>query len=756
MGSNLNDGLIAKSNGLTLKDHSLIVSECANKLCDSLNLTTNIRDNYTQVIELSSKLHDIGKCTKNFQRFLKGELQKPNLKFRHNEYGWAFLSKYLSDEIPYKHLILNIVYWHHGISNQLCKHTDSEILETIDGESKENMLSYLIDIVGVEYINDIEYLDSITTPLFYPKNDLGKQELPILQLLRSIVITADRISSNLLSLDEIDDALVKSYFEPKTKANIGKSRFEGTNRFSEQMDIVNSIHGTTILKAPAGFGKTIVGLSWALKHDKKIIWVAPRNTIAESLYMSINNELENLNVTTSIQLVLTNEIKKTNDDTLGMYDAQIIITNIDSFLAPSFKNDSMDNSALLFGATLVFDEFHELVSDAPLMSLFVNVMRIRHRLLVDSNTLLLSATPIKCEQLWDGLNNKTLVLPNNETHYKAIHNEKYLINVVNEKPEILANTNSLVIMNTIKSAQNEKIAGDYRLLLHSDFTDEKRESNFNELSLNYGKDSDINNNKPNVIGTHIIQASLDISCNNLCENVLSPESTLQRIGRCNRFGDYKGISNFTIVKELISNGNNNLIKGENSIKNILYSRNLSDTWFDFISVYNGKELTLDELYVIYNDFSTKMSKEISSYVRSCFDNSSKNLSNIYPIKFNVKSKKAYLTAGSNKLRSVNNEIFFIIEHKERKGEWVGPFTKEVLTDIDILFREDSNVLNRMLKTMKKLRDSNDDRFEFNDIIDNKYITIDGIRRLAKKSNTPYIVYDRVYDEELGIVKQVII
>ena len=754
MYNNLSNNFIAKSNGLTLKTHSLIVNECANKLCDSLNLTPNIRDNYTQVVELSSKLHDIGKCTKNFQRFLNGELQKPNLKFRHNEYGWALLSKYLSDEIPYKRLILNIVYWHHGISNQLCKHTDSEILETIDEESKENMLSYLIDIVGTEHINDdVEYLDSRTTPLFYPNDELGKRELPILQLLRSIVITADRISSNLVSLDGIDDTLINPYFESKSKVNIGKSRFEGTDRFSEQMDIVNSIHGTTILKAPAGFGKTIVGLSWALKHGKKIIWVAPRNTIAESLYGSINNELENLNITTSVQLVLTNEIQKTNDDTLGMYDAQIIITNIDSFLAPSFKNDSMDNSALLFGATLVFDEFHELVSDAPLMSLFVNVMRIRHRLLKDSNTLLLSATPIKCEQLWDSLTNKTLVLPNNENHYKAIHSEKYSINVVNEKPKISANTNSLVIMNTIKSAQNEKIIGDYRLLLHSDFTDEKRESNLNELSLNYCKYSETNDNKPNVIGTHIIQASLDVSFNNLYENVLSPESTIQRIGRCNRFGNYKDVSNVTIVKALISNDNNNLIKGENAIKNILYSRNLSDAWFDFIKHYNRKELTLDELYVIYNDFSTKMSKEIGGYVRGCFDNSSKNLSNIYPIKFSLKSKKDHLTAGSNKLRSVNGEIFFIIEHKERKGEWIGPFTKEILTDIDILFREDSNVLNRMLKTMKNLRDSNDDRFQFNDIIDNKYITIDGIRRLAKKSNTPYIVYDRVYDEELGIIKK---
>jgi hypothetical protein len=56
--------------------------------------------------------------------------------------------------------------------------------------------------------------------------------------------------------------------------------------------------------------------------------------------------------------------------------------------------------------------------------------------------------------------------------------------------------------------------------------------------------------------------------------------------------------------------------------------------------------------------------------------------------------------------------------------------------------------------MVKIRNSNNEQFEFNDIIDDKkYKTIDAIRRLSKKSNTPYIVYDRYYDDNLGVVKR---
>ena len=71
----------------------------------------------------------------------------------------------------------------------------------------------------------------------------------------------------------------------------------------------------------------------------------------------------------------------------------------------------------------------------------------------------------------------------------------------------------MVVKNTISSAQEEKLKGDYGLLLHSEFIKNKKESDFVSLLENYGKKSEMLENKPNVIGTHILQAPLDISFN---------------------------------------------------------------------------------------------------------------------------------------------------------------------------------------------------------------------------------------------------
>lgn len=747
--------MLAKSNGLDLKTHSSIVSKTATNVFNNIVSDETIKKRYEDVITYASLLHDIGKLTTSFQRFLLGKIKSPSLKFRHNEIGWAFVSKYLSMDFPNREIILNIIYWHHGISNRLGKNTNNEILDSIDEQSINNMLVYLIDCVGDNNINDdIEYSDSIISPLYYPNSDSFKSLLPVLQLCRSTVITADRISSDLMLESEVSNTMVDNYFNLNNEIKITKTKFDDSPRFKLQYDIINQANGTTLIKAPAGFGKTIMGVMWSLKYNKKVIWVVPRNTIAESAYISVVEEFSNLNINPSIQLILSGEVKKTNNKNLKLYDADVIITNIDNFLAPNFKNNILDLSSLLFGCTVIFDEYHELITDAPLMSLFINIMRVRHRL-TNSNTLLLSATQLDCEYLWDTLSNKTIILPNKDTHYPAVHDKKYLLKTTTESVWVKPNTNSLVVKNTITSSQNEKRNNEYSLLLHSDFIDSKKEEDFNSLISNYNKKSEVNPNKPNVVGTHIIQASLDISFNNLYEVVLSPQSTIQRIGRCDRFGNCIGQSIITISKEL-PNGreNSRSIKSEISIKNILYNRNLSDTWFDFISEYNNKEVTLNELYVIYNRFNKTCDKQIKSYIQNRYDESFRNLSNIYPIKFDSKKGKSkVLTAGSNKLRSVNTEVFYIVEH-ENGEDWVGPFTKQILNNFDIEFNESGDISRRMFKTMKKLRDNNDERFEFNDMLDNKkYTTLDTVRRFAIKSNTPYIVYDRVYNDELGIIKK---
>jgi hypothetical protein len=50
------------------------------------------------------------------------------------------------------------------------------------------------------------------------------------------------------------------------------------------------------------------------------------------------------------------------------------------------------------------------------------------------------------------------------------------------------------------------------------------------------------------------------------------------------------------------------------IKNILYNRNLSDAWFDYLLPYDKKHLTLDELYIIYNSFNIKYKTEIRKHI----------------------------------------------------------------------------------------------------------------------------------------------
>jgi CRISPR-associated endonuclease/helicase Cas3 len=748
---------IAKSNGLSLVNHSKIVEKYGLILLGKIVDDNSPINRFNDIIKYSCILHDIGKLTTNFQKFINGDKKSPGYKFRHNEIGWAFLSKYLSEDLvdlESREIILNIVYWHHGISNKLNKHTDVEILSTLDADSINNMLEYLTDQFGEGAVNN--YIDNTPykSPSFFPDDKPLKKSTPKLNLLRSIVITADRNASEFTDINQVTNDLVDKYLEMDCTINVGKTKFDGTERFNLQKEIVEKIipNRTVLVKAPAGFGKTLVGVLWGFKTKQKVIWVVPRNTIAKSLYKSIVNEFDNINVSTSIQLVLGGEVVETNDTNINMYEANIIVTNIDNYLAPNIKNNLMDSSGLLFGAKVIFDEYHELVTSAPLMALFIDIMKVRNNI-ASSSTLLLSATPVDCDNLWDmgklNPNKDTIVLPNRETHYPAAHTKKYLINVSTEWVSPEPDTNALTIFNTIRGSQIEMLNNDYNFLIHSNFTEDYKIEKLNTLLTKYGKSAITTDTKPNVVGTHMIQASLDISLSKLYETVLSPQATLQRIGRINRWGELE-MATINIIKDT----NNDLNRSNNCVIGILYNRNLSDCWFDYLTEYDGQYLTLDELYVIYNKFSIEYSEAIAKFVNDVYNTSSTYLSTLYPYKFNNTDKSnKVMTAGSNKLRSVNNEIFYIVKHKD-KDEWVGPFTITLYNSPDIEFNEEGNTYTRMKQTMKILRNNNDERFEYNDLLDKEKYggTIDRLRVAAKKANTPYIVYDRVYCDKLGILK----
>ena len=756
--------MLAKSNGQTLYDHSILVSRFAVEIAKNCLFSDFMseRDEFLdkkliESVRVAGLLHDIGKCTKEFQNRLKksnDEIladEKPKIGYRHNEVGWAFLVNHLNLPSEILNLVLDSVYWHHGISKQMSDYSNIHI--KIEEEDRQNMLGFMHLILGNDKLIATNK-KSKKAPRFYTDEDNHEDINSFNTFVRTCVISADRMASkyHTVTSDEDIQKIVNSVNEVENNFQTDTHIYKDTERFTYQTYISTQslVGGTVQINAPAGFGKTLLGLMTTSPRKRRLIWVCPRNMVAESVYHSILGEINNTtnNENLKVELYLAGEVKQANHNSNG-FDSDIIITNIDNYLSPSVDNRNADKLFTIISSDVIFDEYHELISESALLSCFINIMNVRNKI-TNSFSLLLSATPIDLSPFWDTLGSETYVLPEKNKHYPSAHDKKYLFKTTDvfEPTE----SNNLYIFNSIKNAQLNKNTLNCQHIIHSDFTDIDREKITSELFKLYGKESERDVKKPNFIGTHIIQASLDVSFNNLYESVLSPQSTLQRIGRCDRWGDCSGQSSINVV--------NYSTPSETSIKNVLYTNNLSNIWFDYLSDYNGKELTLDEIYEAYNSFESEHKVIIDDYLMTKYMNSLSMLANIHPVKFfNNKGKSDIKSVGGNKLRVTGNGLFVILKQHD-SDEYTQPFSVNIYRSVDVDFHEDDLTMSRIKNTMKMLRDKNDDRFDFNEILESyKYMEknkklgkwLPTVISNAKKSNTPYIRFDKVYHPQYGCV-----
>ena len=747
---------VAKSNSnITLKKHSEKVYKVAIGLLKAYIKSGDDYDRYCEILKYSAKLHDIGKCTSNFQERLKKKSKKSNLHL-HNEISWVFVYKYLNVDDNILDDICYLIYWHHGIVKRKQGNTYSDEIMLEIGESDvDNMYKESINILGKDEILDHEDIRTLNkkSPI-YIGGEGGKKEYEKV-FLRTILITSDRLVSEYSkkSVKEIikisKDNLNKD--NPYSFENMPFKDEDSVKRFKVQNSIVDECGKTSIAKAPGGFGKTLLGLLWSIKSNKKTIWVCPRNAVAKSVYKSILNEAKDFSVDINVELYLTGEVKEKNNDT-DDFSSDIIVTNIDNFLKPTIDNNMSKNLNFINSANVVFDEYHELVQQSPLFPLFTYIMNIRHNY-TNSETLLLSATPVEyLTKKWDTVGNNTKILPNSESHYKPIHSKKYKINIIPklDLSKIKEGESNLIIFNTVKNAQKVySTINSKSKMIHGNYENDDKEVLFNWIFEKYGKHGD-KKEVESVVSSTIIQASLDISFNNLYESILSPENTLQRIARVNRWGE-----NDTSVINIFDYND----RSENLLKDSIYDKNLRLKWFNEVKKYDGKSLTLEELYEVYNKFSNTHSKEISVYIRNTYNKALKNFINIYPIKyFGERSDDNNIKATSNKLRSNGNEIFFICRrHKTAKKsgegiEYTDPFSIEVRYNIGEMFKETDKSLKLIKTTMYKIR--GDSRYDFKKLTTSrgfKNLNKDHIKFYSKYYKTPYIRRDVVYHKEYGVI-----
>lgn len=716
--------ILAKDNGETLFNHT-------NKLIEISNyLFTIFKVENKDYILKACKLHDIGKIKEEYQLFFNNTPKKKPSKFLHNVYSWAFCLAYINDKDISE--IANLCLWHHGNINDCSDLNYLEVIKDISDVEINNMKSFAKS-QGFTVNDDINY-DVNDERHFYNLNNYY----------RSLLIFIDSCASANLSVEEIENITKKESFVIEN--------IVCNERTTKQLEIISNIskNNTNVIKASAGFGKTMIGILWSLFRTNKLIWVCPTNTITSEVYNNIINDLKILSPTknVSVELYLSGERKNATNIELEDFSSDIIVTNIDNFVKATADNSFAKRAMMIYSSDVIFDEVHELYSmECALLKAFENIMEYRHHKL-DVTTLLLSATPtvFKFSSKQGGDVKEVNYLPNKDSHYIQF-NQQYKFNFI-EESEIeesikkIKTNNFAFFSNTVQDTQQYySHFNDNKLICHGRYTDEDKKNKKTLVFENYGKEGkklDVP-----VFCNQILGTACDYSVNNMF--IITPTiiSLFQALGRTNRWNTYNNSEVFILNKY---DRSNSYFLGDG----LNLQKMFIEKFKEFLSLRNYTASS-EELYNFYNSFINKNNKEVNNelftILRNSMNLSDSRLKCMYPFKYKNKDKDSKVKAGSNGWRKTESlEIYISVENKNNDDRITLPFSS--LFDLHDIFEENSKTLNNQIKVIKKFHLNNDMDY----LIKKNKLSRERMLNNAINYETPYVVFNHKYDSDMGLQK----
>jgi len=369
-----------------------------------------------------------------------------------------------------------------------------------------------------------------------------------------------------------------------------------------------------VLQGPAGCGKTKIALEWARNTGaQRILWVCPRVQVCQGLYDDLTRSEY---LPQSRVEIFTGEFKfqkqhgeETETPEEAYFTGDIVITTIDQLTNAIITHRQVTNLVDFMKAHIVFDEFHEYINMSAFNLLFAELVKCKQLQNEQGNTLLVSATPNYY------FIHKFLDIPEEDFVSIASFNQsRYRIKfaIFAEKSLDASNplyqtqpAHSFIISNTATTAQLSFIDNQTKenaLLLHSKFTNADKKVLFEKTIEQFGQQGkwqkDVLRSGP------IVQAALNISCQNMVTEFTHAENCLQRLGRLNRFAEYSDICEYTLaIPDSLAAGG----KQQSSCArflNRLHSLQSAKAWLEFLQdkLEDKDSITLTELYEIYQDF----------------------------------------------------------------------------------------------------------------------------------------------------------
>lgn len=675
---------LAKHNGVTLKDHSNAVAIRAKLIASMLLEGYELKQKFGTGSSYSTEdvinacytaglLHDAGKAVPYFQDYIKKQAeaefsedgivdyvedQTDGMRY-HNEFSWAFACTY-EDELRKAFGIADrkcweavkyAIYWHHAAAPDITEITGRDIFYS-ENFNIPTIAGFVSDLTGIDF-SEKEAIDR-NIPEYFAINPAPYEDNTLIMFVRAVLIRADReVSGYVASKDECRD----------TFGHIACPSFFNNERYAKQMEIVDSASDiTNVVAAPAGFGKTMVGLAWALRHNQTIYWVCPRNAVIDSVFRGLVDLKGMLGLNICIQKMYTGIIQGT-DGELTDTIPHIIVTNIDAITTPLASNRQAIVQHDMLTKPMVFDEFHEFsMDDCPMFAAYNLLMAVRNDF-TRAQSLLVSATPITLynESSW---RNPVNYLPKKNGHYDPQHDVPYSVRIA-DCMDVLGNDHAQVF-NVVTDAQEVAMNTEGAMCFHSKYTAEDKEANMTCIYKMYGKGAE--GEKCGVASAPIIRASMDISFRRLDLMVSSPNSDMQTIGRCNRWGEGTDATITFVVPAKLSQSNK-VYLDHNDIEK---DHTIYHKWVECIKANLADRMTLSGLYSVLDKFNSDNADLLSRYQKELHNKGlGLFVKQCYPRRpgFTAKSIKNRGNYGS--LRNTDPSISFVV--KDESGVYVGPF-----------------------------------------------------------------------------------
>lgn len=530
----------------TMKQHSEGVAK--------LMLSFALSDDFADIYSCCGLLHDVGKYSKEFQRYIRLEGEKvPHAK-------WG---AYIAKNNKWIYIAFPIIGHHAGLPNrpnmfetfQLCDREDSKL----------NEIQQSIDEDGIS----LSLCDN--TP-FCRIGSITQREL-FVRMLYSSLVDADSLdterhfrkeqfdmrSYKSLDADILLEALNKKFRSFRQDTPLNKLRTE-VRLYAQSL--AKEPQGCFSMTLPTGMGKTLTSLNWALHHAKehsnikRIVIVLPFISIIDQTARELKSIFKDNDV------VLEHHSNVISEDSLDEdyyckdpkqlatenWDYPIIVTTAVQFFESLFSNQRTKCRKLhnLQDSIVIFDEIQTLP---------INLAECTMRMLNDMlnlchcSFLFCTATQpnFKTRKDFSGIDNIISLVENPDSVFAATKRVEYYpvadyeaqsIDSIVDK--VIKQDNSvLIVCNTKKKATTlfQKLKDQSKIqVLH--LSTNMCQAHRMEVIDNV-REKLKNGEKLILCSTQLIEAGVDIDFPVVFRELAPLESIIQSAGRCNREGKLK-------------------------------------------------------------------------------------------------------------------------------------------------------------------------------------------------------------------------